>query len=197
MKTRISLSLLALVLVLSPSCKNSPTQISEVPSMEFPNNIGNSWTYSHFDSLAQKSDSVLVTIVGQTNLTPDQVATIWQFKYPNRIDTGYVTVSQDTVRLVSSGRSFRILFPLQVGNKWVEDYVNDTNRVVGYGPITVVAGSFSGAYQIVESWGGFNDYGSIARWFVPAVGIVRMYHRGWSFGEANETYELIRYQIIQ
>lgn len=196
MKTKLFFLSLTVLIIINMSCNNSPTQTDELPSSDFPNKVGDTWTYFHFDSLNLKSDTVVVTIVGQTTLASNQLATIWQFKSWQGVETTYVTVSKDTVRLISSSHGFKLIFPLQVGNKWKEDYsANDTNRVLRSGSISVIAGNFSGTYELQESWGFLNDYGSISRWFVPQVGIVRIYHTRWSFGMANETFELVRYKI--
>jgi hypothetical protein len=186
------------LLLLNVSCKNTTTPLIATNLTDFPNNVGNKWVYSYYDSLSNKSDYLTVTIVGQT---PDKLSTIWQFKYSDRIDTQYVTFSGDTVRfdphISSPWSSYNniFLFPLQVGNGWKDDYLLDSTFVAEINSIIVPAGSFMDAYKIVESWGGFNDYGSIISWFVPKVGIVRRYHRGISFGEANDTFSLLSYNI--
>src|ERR1035437_4544851 len=143
-----------MLLFLNPSCNNSSTLTTEPFSPDFPNNIGNKWVYSFYDSLSNKSDYLTITIVGQT---ADKSAAIWQFKYPDRIDTQYVTVSGDTVRfspyISSSWSSYnnKIPFPLKVGNNWKGDYGNDTNYVAEINSIIVPAGSFSNAYKIIRS----------------------------------------------
>ena len=180
------------------SCKRSSTSAGEPVVPDFPNNAGNYWVYSFYDSLANKSDILTITIVGQT---PDKSASIWQFKYSDRIDTQYVTISQDTVIFAPavnspwSSYNTKIPFPLLIGNKWRGNYLNDSSYVAEINSISVPAGSFSNAYKIVEGWGGFNDYGSIISWFVPKVGIVRRYHKGVSFGLANDTFTLVSYNI--
>ena len=180
------------------SCRHSSISPGETVISDFPDNVGNNWVYSFYDSLSNKSDILTITIVGQTI---DKSASIWQFKYSDRIDTQYVTISQDTVffsPVVSSPWSSyntKIPFPLMIGNKWRGNYLNDSSYVAEKNPVSVPAGSFANAYKIVEGWGGFNDYGSIISWFVPKVGIVRRYHTGASFGLANDTFTLVSYNI--
>jgi hypothetical protein len=198
MKGNIFFFVSIVLLLLNVSCKNASTPSTEPVPADFPNNVGNKWVYSFYDSLSNKSDYLTVTIVGQT---ANKSASIWQFKYSNRIDTQYVTVTSDTVHfdphISSPWSSYNniFLFPLQVGNGWRGDYVLDSTYIAEINSIIVPAGSFSNAYNIVERWGGFNDYGSITSWFVPKVGIVRRYHRGISFGEANDTFSLVSYNI--
>jgi hypothetical protein len=198
MKGNILFFVFIVLLILNVSCKNSATSTTTAIPADFPNNIGNKWVYSFYDSLSNKSDYLTITIVGQT---ADKSAAIWQFKYPDRIDTQYVSASHDTIQfnpyISSSWFSYnnKIPFPLQVGNGWRGNYANDSTYVAEINSITVPAGTFTNAYKIVEGWGGFNDYGLIITWFVPKVGIVSRYHKGWSFGMANETFTLVSYNI--
>ena len=205
MKASFPLIVLALLSIINCSCKNSPTQAKDSSAIDFPNKVGDTWTYIHFDSLYRKLDTAFVTIVGQTTMGSNQAATIWQFKSSEGVDTNYVVVSDnavyfgggvsdDTVLYALSAIVYRLIFPLKVGNEWSGGYFNDTDRVVNISSIAVAAGNFSTAYEVVETWGlGFNQDWSISRWFVPGVGIVRIYYHGVTPGMANETYELIRY----
>ena len=198
MKENILLIVSIALLLLNVSCKNSTAPLTNTSTPDFPNTIGNKWVYSLYDSLSKTSEYLTITIIGQT---PDKSSAIWQFKYSDRIDTQFVTVSGDTVRfnphISSPWSSYNniFLFPLKVGNGWKGDYLIDSTYVAEINSIIVPAGSFSNAYKIVESWGGFNDYGSIISWFVPKVGIVSLYHKGWSIPVINETFNLVSYNI--
>ncbi len=186
---------LAMIVGMATGCRNTVTSPSESFPQDFPNNVGDSWTFAEFDSLSKTSDTVYVSIVGQTELTSNRSATIWCYKYPTQTDTVFVTFSNDTAEFIS-GRTTKLIFPLRVGNQWPEDYVNDTNRVLENAPFSVPAASFPSAYQIVETWGGFNDYGKVIRWFVPQVGIISVSTRRLILGAyTNTTLQLIHYDI--
>ncbi len=43
----------------------------------FPNNIGNEWSYQFYDSLRSISDTIIVSIVGDTALSANRTAKIW------------------------------------------------------------------------------------------------------------------------
>lgn len=187
------------VLLVNFSCKDSTTQTNDFGTSYFPNKVGTTWNYSFYDSLAKTNGNVIVTIVGETTILSDQSATIWEYKYPDRTDTLYVTISTDTVRIIRSLLSpwynQKFIIPLAVGNHWKGDWMNDTCYVSESNSVRVAAGNFSNGYKIVEGWGALNDYGFVHSWFVPYVGIVSKWHKGWSFGMANDYYELVSYKI--
>jgi hypothetical protein len=182
------------MIFLNSSCKKSSELPTQPASADFPNTVGDYWSYAFYDSLSNKSDILTISIVGQTL---DKSISIWQFKYSDRIDTQYVSISGDTVtfspQISSPWSSYntKIIFPLIVGNGWRTYF--DTTFISSTNYIGVPAGSFPTAYRIDEIWGGFNDYGTIVSWFVPKVGFVSRYHRGTSFGTANESFNLISY----
>ncbi|MEK9137923.1 MAG: hypothetical protein AAB393_12430, partial [Bacteroidota bacterium] len=62
---------------------------------DFPNTIGTRWTYAIYDSLAQRADTAVVTVLGQTVLPNIGSATIWRTAYRSRTDSQYVKVSGD------------------------------------------------------------------------------------------------------
>lgn len=190
--------------LLSLACESSTNRPDDLIAVSFPSKVGDTWTYAHYDSLSGKAGNVVVTIVDDTILS-GQYATVWQCTYPDEIDTIYVTASSDTVRFIDSspflqrfrewhGRKF--VFPLVVGNKWKGEWWGDSTHVAEKGAVKVMAGDFSEGFKVTERWSGLNDYGSIDTWIVPNIGIVRMHHRGLSFGMANESYELVSYSAV-
>lgn len=203
MTIKFFLLLVAVLFTLS-SCKQGVTQPPDGGSiLDFPNKVGNVWTYSLFDSLSHQSDTVTVRIVGQTTIPGNKPATVWQKTFRSHVDTEFVFISSDTVRIISKANinaqwdNTKYLFPLQIGKRWRGDFVTDTSTVVENRAITVIAGTFPDAFGIEERWGAFNDYGSVTTWFVPKVGIVKMHRREWGFVFSNETWELLSYQVSQ
>jgi hypothetical protein len=212
MKKTLSYFLLILFLPLvAASCQKRSTGIngSEDGGVEdFPNTIGSRFVYSYFDSVSMASDTVVASIVGMTaldgtpacqSLSGRKEATVWEYTYSSKTDSKYVYVSGDTVKICSDlntwwGNTFYV-FPLKVGKGWKGDFPTDTSTVVDRVAISVPAGEFSHAFVIEEKWGALNDYGHVLTWLVPKVGMIKTHRRGWSFGLANETWELIEYHI--
>lgn len=195
--------LIVYIFLIIPSCKRTPTQPSNVDSIAyFPNKIGNTWIYSFYDSLSHQSDTVTVLIVGKTTIPQNKPATIWQRTFRSYIDTVFVTVSSDTVRIIhkenvnSQWINTKYVFPLYVGQFWQSDYLRGTSNVVENSSFTVVAGTFVNTFRIEESWGGLNDYGAVSTWFVPKVGVIKMHRRTWGFDVSNELWELMDYHIL-
>lgn len=194
----------AIALFAVSSCKQRVTQPPDGNVIsDFPNKVGNVWTYSSYDSLANQSDTVIVRIVGQTTIPENKSVTVWQKSFGSHIDTVFVSISFDTVRIIPEAHinsqwvNTKYLFPLEVGKAWRGDFVSDTSTVVENRSITVIAGSFPNAFRIEERWSALNDYGAVSTWFVPKVGIVKLHRREWGFGFSNETWELLSYQVSQ
>ena len=197
-----SILLVAVLTLVILSCQ-MPVGLPEGGSTaDFPNRIGDQWTYQYYDSLRQRSDTVVVTIVGQTTIPGNKTATIWQKVYRIGIDTVYVTVSGDTVKilpkyaLTAQWINTKYIFPLLVGRGWRGDISFDTNTIADMKSISVIAGKFLNAYRIEERWGGYNEYGRVTTWFVPRVGAATIHRREWGWGFVNETWELIDYHVL-
>lgn len=187
-------------LILISSCKQNPAQPpSAKPTDYFPNQIGNTWIYSFYDSVTNNADTVTIKITGETTLPDNKRATIWQRKFSNYTDTFLVSIYADTVRIIPKQNIYvewintKFIFPLYVGLKWVGDFIRDTCMVVEKSSYTVPAGSFTNTFRIDEWWMGFNDYGAKSIWFVPKVGIVKV--RTIRFLVSNENWELLSYNV--
>jgi len=164
---------------------------------EFPTRTGSQWTYAVYDSLAQRRDTLVVTIFGQTVLTGNIPAWIWQLAYRSRIDTQYVSISGDTVRFYlgySQWTQPNYLFPLWLSKVW-QLVPMESTTVTQIGWVETPAGSFPNAYLVEKEWRGYNDYGTLRTWLVPNIGIVKLHRRGTSFGWANVLWELMGYRI--
>ena len=203
MKKNLPYFLLTLFLTLvAASCEKRSTGINghEDGGLEdFPNTIGSRFVYFYFDSVSMSSDTVVATIVGKTTFDTTKQATVWEYTYSSKTDSKYVYISADTVMIYNDlntwwGNTIYV-FPLRVGKGWKGDFPTDTNRVIDTVAISVPAGEFSHAFVIEEKWGALNDYGDVLTWFVPKVGMVKTHRSGWSFGLANESWELIEYHI--
>ncbi len=174
------------------SILNIPYDTAE---MEFPNEIGFEWTYFYYDSLNAYADTVQVTIVGEIEFNEGRIAKIWEYRFKTKVDTKYVEILGDTVRIYRDLNSLwlntKFVFPLYVGKGWKGDRVSDTSEVVEKTSIDLNGKPFNPCYIIQEYWGVANDYGWVTTWFVPHVGIVKQHYRGESFGKANVYWELL------
>ncbi len=104
MKTTIKILFLSgLIGLMAFSCRQN-TNVSPIPPKSdtitvatFPNQIGDSWTYSVLDSTTLKVQTVVVKVVGNTVFSNGGKFKIWEYRYPDKIDTGYVNIVGDTV----------------------------------------------------------------------------------------------------
>jgi hypothetical protein len=127
-------------------------------------------------------------------------ATLWQTTYNDFIDTQYVTITADTVRISPHPDAYwgirKYVFPLQVGKGWNGDFISDTTSVVEKRKLHIEAGRFLCAFRLEETWGALNDYGAISTWYSAGTGILYKHERSWGFGFQNRTWELLSFKII-
>jgi hypothetical protein len=187
-------------MMLGVGCTDQCTRPAKSPiPWDFPNRSGFTWTYATYDSIQQREDTLKVTVLHEITLPDGLPATAWEFASASSIDTQYVSIVGDTVRVMTEPGniwgSTKYVFPLQVGSAWSGDGGIDSSRVVAMGTVTVPAGSFTEAYRI-EQWGGaLNDYWFIDSWFVPHVGLVFQYRWEFGFSNARITLSLTEYSF--
>lgn len=116
----MSITLLLMALLIT-SCKKDTVKPNISASEYFPNSIGDYWEYDAHDSTAgyTKVDNytVKVTVVGLTKLIDGNDAYIWKYEYPSVIDTNYVRIVDDTIKIFDRiySRSIRDLqFPRKI-----------------------------------------------------------------------------------
>jgi hypothetical protein len=166
---------------------------------DFPNEIGSQWTYFYYDSLNNQSDTVIVTIVGNTTDGNNKNLTMWQYKFSAFTDTQYVHISADTVTIYQDSLNLwsytNIVFPLEIGKSWADGFYSFT--VIDTVSIDIAAGHFKNCYLIQQVGGGLNLYINILWWLVPKVGIVKKYYRESGFGFEKNYWELMEYQLTK
>lgn len=185
----------------SSSCRKTP--VIQLNS-EFPDNIGTWWKYKVYDSNYHILDTVTIRVIGHSKLDDGENATIWAINSLwNGPDTNYVTSKSDGIRIYSGKLTTapvikRYVFPLEVGDKWITQNINDTNRVTEMGTISVLAGTFSNGYRIQRNTREPPGLFIIKEdeWFVPNVGMVyRDYGSYGTPGVVSKLWELVSYQI--
>jgi len=162
----------------------------------------NNWTYSFYDSLAKKSDIVIIKPSGRTLYDNREEAFIWKLNFTSYSDTHFVFISKnlDSLRIIpnfnSRQRYFkaRLKFPLKVGAKWKGEWFNDTVKVIKQENITVAGVTYFGAYYIEQKWGALNEYGLMRFWYLPQVGFIKIVRREWGFSFMNQTWELLKHE---
>lgn len=191
MKYFILTPLLLTLISCSETIETYPNSI--ISFAEFPQSAGSFWVYAYYDSLTSTADTVTVSI---NNYSVDTNIKLWKYTYNNHTDSLYVKNNGDTLKMsqdpaVEFPRTI-IIFPLETGKSWTHFIYTDSVSDIQNIP---VLGEIKEAFLLTENWGAFNDYGQLKRWIVPGIGIVKIRHTGWSFGTANNTWELLEYHI--
>jgi hypothetical protein len=167
------------------------------PVAAFPSRRGSSWTYAVYDSIARQADTLVVTILRDT-IYSGVVSSIWRLAYRARVDSQHVIITNDTVRIAPSERSYLItkyVFPFRAGARWQGDFATQTSIVAQIGPIVSGHHSFARAFNVVETWSLLNDRGNVSTWLVPGIGIVKRHREQAGFSVVNSTWELLSFSI--
>lgn len=196
----IGLTILMLPLIFT-ACENSTENKNPSPTGTtlFPNMVGDKWTYTIYDSLANSVDTLNMKIIGTTT-GGGKSLTIWVMESRVYNDTFYVHVDHDTVKYyddpIPNAVEHKLVFPLQIGNFWKNQYqLSDSTVVKSIESVNVPANTYNDAYRIERNWTSFNIHGFSITWFVNNIGTVKMYRRIQGFDNIKETWELIRYTV--
>jgi hypothetical protein len=185
MSTKLTLStLLGVFLVVLCSCgDDSPINGGRHSIEQLPSQIGMLWKYEVYDSLAETTDTVWVSVTDEVHQTiTGSSVFVWgiNWKTQYRIEWRTVILNGDTVVInadtvqTDADPLERFVFPLQPGKEWTGPFEIDTSRVTEVGTIQVPAGTFTGAARVERVWnrdfeGGCNWS---ATWIAPNVGVV-------------------------
>lgn len=194
-------SILFLVLLVSNSCKKNKNKAVE--NAEFPNSIGTFWKYKVYNILNGSIDTVLITVVGNTNLDRGDPVTIWEIKSLFFQTTySYVSNTSDGIKIYKNKLATALpykkyVFPLEISKFWVTQNTLDTNKVVSQKDTIVLAKEYKNCYKIVRNT--FIPYGQYIReteFFLPKIGMVfRSYDEISSGPLESKIWELIGYSI--
>lgn len=199
MKNLILLIIVIMSYLTFYSC-NEESTTGTLPAVDdFPNSRGTTWNYKVTDSLSNSSKDLMVLVGGKTNIASGEEVTVWQLSFPDTVDSNYVLLKQDTVKILENKENsilnIKLVFPLKIGSGWRGDYVTDTFYVTSITQVALPAGNFNNVYVIERYYGGFNEYDRMTIWFVPGVGIIKLYKRDVGLNFQNETRELTAYHI--
>ena len=189
------------------SCRRENPILPNPPSYDtivadtFPNQIGDRWTYSVFDSTTLKTQTVLVKIIGDTVFSNNEKFKIWEYFYPDKRDTAYVNIVGDTVNFnfKSGFYNTKYTFPLYVGKSWLSGKSGSTHSstVEKIESLTVPAGTFKDCYQIKTTIAGYNYVLITENWFMPKIGFIQHHINKRSFGPADiQIWKLVNYNLV-
>lgn len=194
MKIFKDMSILIAFTILFASCHKTTTPPDTLPpnvsaSEYFPNKVGDKWIYNVYDSVTAKMDEVSVEITGTTTLPKGEVANIWVYKYPDKIDTNFVFQSGDTVKFVPALNlnpnnyyvSKKYIIPLTVGNFWTNTFIYDTIHVIKQMKFTVNNLQFDSVYFMIEEGQSVNYYIYTEEYFKPLVGMIQLFKYEYDF----------------
>lgn len=185
-KLDVMMPLVLLAIIYATSCHKDTimdTVKPNTPASEyFPNKIGDKWIYNVYDSVNIKMDEVSVEITGTKTLPKGEVANIWIYKYPDKIDTNFVFQSGDTVRFVPAlylnPNDYVVketyVIPLSVGNYWTNLFLYDSIHVIKETQISVNNLQFDSTYFLIEKGRTFNYLIYAEEYFKPTIGMVQL-----------------------
>ena len=181
--------ILVTILFIASSCIKE----KDIPPIDyFPNEIGYTWVYNIYDSVAKKSDTLQISIIGSKNIDGSD-SKIWLLTYPNKTDTFFVSEKNDTV-IFNTGIVRKVyVFPFFVNQIWDEYLASLTRKseVIGIENISTEAGVFNNTYIISRFLAGYNYYLKEKVYFKPGVGIVKLYSFEYNLSAPEiKTWEL-------
>ena len=172
------------LLFLAVGCSKSNTKNNGSRDV-FPNTIGDSWHYLVRDTTIQGNlDSgstqynVDVLVVDTVKWPNGITATIWQYKYPEWIDSNFVFQIGDTFRFMDRTNSYIVrqyIIPFVTGSSWPYIAGIGNVTVIGQSDINVGNNVFTSSWQIYGDAGMPDASFTIDQWFKDNVGFVKLY----------------------
>lgn len=191
---QLSRSLIFFLLIFCFSCNKENINSNPIANY-FPNAVGDSWEYDVTDSAqyVQGSNntvshySVQVLIVGTKKMADGKSVAIWKYNYPFGIDTNYVRIVGDTIKIFDNsynshtieGLKYPMLIfvePFKVDEGWDGKHAwSDTLNVVKQEDVTTSFKTFKDCFQIYRHYIGPNMEFKDNYWFKPQIGMIRIY----------------------
>lgn len=186
-----------LIGILLSSCHKDTIKPNVKASEYFPNTIGDYWEYDVYDSTSNypevKKYAVRVRIQGIKKLIDGIDAYIWQYEYPWGNDTNYLRIIDDTIKIFDLvySRTIRdlqfprniFLIPFQDEQRWNGKLLAiDSSHVVFQSAISTLSESFTNGFKIYRHYLGPNLEYNDSYYFVPQIGMVKIYYDHYSLG---------------
>jgi hypothetical protein len=189
-------------------CKKSST--SSIGN--FPNTVGDTWTYQVNDTLyfqqiltAITQYNMTVTVTGSMQLPGGINAHVWAYESPLGNDTNYVFQKGDAICFAANNlpavnvvKQYIVPFTLHQG--WLYSY-NSIHPVAVdmQGNITVGALFFENAFHIAGNPGRPDDLFALEEWFANGTGMVERYFNNTGFStnpyQHRTRWSLLSYHV--
>jgi hypothetical protein len=161
-----------------------------------------------YDSTALKQYDVTVRITGVQKLLDGIDAFIWEYQYPSATDTNYVRIVSDTVKVYDRFRteSLRGLqFPLKIflipfkdSQRWDGMLMPiDTFHVMSQSAIATSSENFSNGFNIYHHYKGPNIEYNDTYYFIPYVGMVKMYYNHYDLAPPTSTLWQLKSYLLK
>lgn len=201
------LPIIFLSALLITSCNKDTIKPNKEATEYFPNNIGNYWEYDVYDSNSRKQYNVTVNIIGIQKLIDNKDAYIWQYQYPWGNDTNYVRIVSDTVKIYDQfrietlrGLEFPLkifLIPFKDGQRWDGKLLAIDSSHVTAESITTSLGNFTNGFNIYHHYLGPNIESNDTYWFVPKIGMVKIYYNHYDFAPRTKVLWYLKKYYLQ
>jgi len=195
------------------SCTDRGTPVNPLVSQEnlireFPNHVGDTWTYRWTTNVGT-TYSIEVQIIGQGTLPNGSSARIWTYAFENSFDTAWVSPQGNTVIIYDKPcwnctntmphERLRYVFPLSVGNRrYTTEPRGDTTNILRLTNQTVPAGTFSDVFEISKTEGYITSSWTFdTLWFKENVGLIKKSQAEFELGavRGNGIWELVSYSL--
>lgn len=193
------LQILIFVLIIIIGCRRENNETLPLKK-SLPYELGNTWIYLNYNSQTKLFDTLRESIVGNTILDDSVPVIKLLYKYSNIIDTNYLYVSKDTIKIYESiyhnTSLFGYVFPLKVGKVWT-GFNNsmrwDSTIVIKELEIEVFPNVFYKGFELNKKGWIFEGGYDFVEWYVPGIGVVETFK---SKSSVN-TYDNIQTKLIQ
>lgn len=161
----------------------------------FPNQIGDRWIYSVFDSTTRTTQTVEVKIVGDSLFKNGKTYKIWQYNLSGK-KADYVNITADTVQIISPLIYKAYVFPLFFNKAWTGPAPGKC-KIIKIETINVPAGTFNDCYVIHRLTLSYNYVLDEYVWFKPLVGIIKRQAYERDLGaQTNRVWKLMSYHLV-
>jgi len=160
----------------------------------FPNRIGDSWTYSVFDSIKKTTQTVVMKIVGDSLFKNGKTYKIWQYDLSGK-KAYYVNITADTVQIISPLIYKAYVFPLFFNKAWTGPAPGKC-KITKIETLNVPAGTFKNCYVIHREVAVTNYFLDEYVWFKPHVGVIKRQAYERDLGaQTNRVWKLMSYHL--
>lgn len=142
---------------------------------QFPLTVGSHWMYATFDSLTQRRDTVLVTVVSQRFGATSDTLYVCRYRHRTFTDSSIIHAKDDTIVFETDETPpVDFLLPFTSVENWQFDRSSAVS-ILGVGTDTVPSGPYVETIHIRQQSLLPNDASVYDYWIAPGFGVVQMY----------------------